>query len=328
MTSTTPPDIDEIMLIQPNNVTFGQYQISEIQENVLTLIAEQLQSYMVNNGNISRDLFNQPFVEIVCDEAGGKNNKTRVKKEISKLIEKRFKFNWPNKQLKKEIETEGVIITTFHDIKQTNRVQVTFNPWAIPFLVYYGEGVGGTIFNKLISMKLRSTYVKRIYKILCSQRDRAEYFLTLDGFRERLGIPDSYDNSKIIERILDPAKEEINNSASDVGFEYELICRKPTKGRKPKADTIIFKIISDKTKLDEAPNFLVYNYVYRWLGFCFGTTSSKAQDFTDKLKETLKIQEVYRRAAYYDEQITKGKMTREHCQNALKKMLREEYGMK
>ena len=33
-----PPTEEEIMLIQPNNVTFGQYNVSEWQENLLTLI--------------------------------------------------------------------------------------------------------------------------------------------------------------------------------------------------------------------------------------------------------------------------------------------------
>ena len=37
-----PPTEEEIMLIQPNNVTFGQYNISEWQENLLTLISDKL----------------------------------------------------------------------------------------------------------------------------------------------------------------------------------------------------------------------------------------------------------------------------------------------
>lgn len=40
----TPPTEEEIMLIQPNNVTFGQYNISEWQENLLTLISDKLQN--------------------------------------------------------------------------------------------------------------------------------------------------------------------------------------------------------------------------------------------------------------------------------------------
>lgn len=42
----TPPTEEEIMLIQPNNVTFGQYNISEWQENLLTLISDNFKTYV------------------------------------------------------------------------------------------------------------------------------------------------------------------------------------------------------------------------------------------------------------------------------------------
>ena len=47
----TPPTEEEIMLIQPNNVTFGQYNISEWQENLLTLISDKLQKHMTRKKN-------------------------------------------------------------------------------------------------------------------------------------------------------------------------------------------------------------------------------------------------------------------------------------
>ena len=40
-----PPTEEEIMLIQPNNVTFGQYNVSEWQENLLTLIGDKIQKH-------------------------------------------------------------------------------------------------------------------------------------------------------------------------------------------------------------------------------------------------------------------------------------------
>ena len=44
MTEFIPPTDKEIMLIQPHNVTFGQYSISEWQENLLVLCGEWLQN--------------------------------------------------------------------------------------------------------------------------------------------------------------------------------------------------------------------------------------------------------------------------------------------
>ena len=75
-----------------------------------------------------------------------------------------------------------VVITTVHNIKGTNRVALTLNPWAIPFLLYYGTGVGGTRYGKNIALTLRGNYTKRLYKIICSQRDRREYYYSIDQF--------------------------------------------------------------------------------------------------------------------------------------------------
>lgn len=328
MTVKIPNTIEEIMLIQPNNMTFGQYHISEVQENILTLISDQIQDHITTNKKIPRDIFQQPYVEIVCDEAGGMNNKAKVKKEIAKLSEKKFQFRWLNKEIHKTVESEGVLITTYHDIKGSNKLVINFNAWAIPFMIYYGEGVGGTIFNKAVALRLRGQYTKRIYKILCSQRDRLEYYYPLGKFKEEMGIPNSYDNTKIVERILEPSKVAISESSSDVKFDYELICRKQIKGRKKKADTVLFKITSPQTRMKEEPDFLVFSYVFRWMQWVFGTSSSKAQEITDKLKDNGWINDIYKRACYYDDKLSNGNMTKMHCINSLKKMLQDEYSIK
>ena len=51
-----------------------------------------------------------------------------------------------------------------------------------------------------------------------------------------------YSNAQIDQKILRPAKERIKESGSDVWFDYQLICKYPIKGRKPKADTVVFNI--------------------------------------------------------------------------------------
>ena len=143
------------MLIQPNNVTFGQYSVTEWQENLLTLISDQIQQHMTREKQLPKDLFNQPVVEIKCDEAGGKNNKSKVLKEAIAMMRKNFSFRWVHPNIHQTVETFGVVITTVHNIKGTNRVALTLNPWAIPFLLYYGTGVGGTRYGKNIALTLR-----------------------------------------------------------------------------------------------------------------------------------------------------------------------------
>lgn len=72
-----PPTEEEVMLIQPNNVTFGQYSVTEWQENLLTLISDQIQQHMTREKQLPKDLFNQPVVEIKCDEAGGRTTRAK-----------------------------------------------------------------------------------------------------------------------------------------------------------------------------------------------------------------------------------------------------------
>ena len=227
-----PPTEEEVMLIQPNNVTFGQYSVTEWQENLLTLISDQIQQHMTREKQLPKDLFNQPVVEIKCDEAGGKNNKSKVLKEAIAMMRKNFSFRWVHPNIHQTVETFGVVITTVHNIKGTNRVALTLNPWAIPFLLYYGTGVGGTRYGKNIALTLRGNYTKRLYKIICSQRDRREYYYSIDQFCKDLEIPASYSNAQIDQKVLRPAQTRIKESEADVWFDYKFICKTPKKGAK------------------------------------------------------------------------------------------------
>lgn len=324
-----PPTEKEIMLIQPHNVTFGQYNISEWQENLLTLISDKLQKHMTREEELPRDLFNQPYVTIKCDEAGGKNHKTMVLKEALDLTKKVFSFRWVHPKIHKTIETTGAIITTIHNIKGTNQVMLNINPWAIPFLIYYGVGVGGTRYSKCLALGLRGNYTKRIYKIICSQRDRKEYYYNINQFRKDLEIPEVYSNSQIAQKILVPAKERIKESGSDVWFDFELICRHPIKGRKRKADTIVFTINTLHPREAGGEQFEQYSFVYRWVFNAMNNPADdRAQKAVDKICDLGRLKEVYERCCYYDDRVCNGTQSRMHAQNALLKMLREEFKIK
>lgn len=324
------PTVDEIMLIQPNNMTFGKYKISAMQENILTLISDRLQAFVTRNIDIPKDIFRQPYVEIHCDDAGGMNNKAKVKQEALDLCNKTFAFKW-NHPYHKAVETEGVLITTVHNIKRSNSIIVNFNIWAIPFLIYYGTGVGGTRFNKGVALSFSSVYTKRLYKIICSKRDLKEFYYNIVSFREDLAIPASYDNAKIEERILKASMESINDSSSDVNFTYKMICRNKAKGKKPKHDTIVLFMQSKETKASKKARMTMYNEVYRWMCNIYKNKyeSDKALEITDKLEGLEVIERVHGRIKYYDDMITSGKngMTTAKAYNSLAVMLYEEYSI-
>ena len=119
--------IKNLMLLQPDNVTFGQFSVTERQENILTLITDQLQRFMTRGDDIPIDLFGEPYVVIKCDEAAGRNNKRAVIKEALDLAKKTFAFRWRPAGSARGVKTYGTIITTVHDHIGSNFITLNFN---------------------------------------------------------------------------------------------------------------------------------------------------------------------------------------------------------
>lgn len=319
-------NIDKLMLMQPNNITFGEYSYSSIQENILTLAIEALQKHATKEKLLQTDLWGQPTITVVCDEAAGDNNKNLVVKAVKDMVKKPFNFKWVHPNMGKVVETGGVVFTTWHNIIGSNRIELTLNVWAIPYLVYYGVGVGGTRFNKSIALNLQGEYTKRIYKMVCRWHDQLSFPYPLSSLRKDLDIPDSYDNTKIETVVLKPAVEKITESGSDITFEYELICKNKIKGRKPKADTIIFKIINKNPKEAGGAQFETYKDVFNFLSGCWSINkSSKLHEIVDKLCSMGVLDKVSKRIEYYQTQIKNDDLTLEHARNKIKKMLKDEY---
>lgn len=168
--------------------------------NLLTLISDQIQQHMTRENNC---------LKTSLTSLSSRSNATKPGEEQQEQSSERgyrhdaenFSFRWVHPNIHQTVETFGVVITTVHNIKGTNRVALTLNPWAIPFLLYYGTGVGGTRYGKNIALTLRGNYTKRLYKIICSQRDRREYYYSIDQFCKDLEIPASYSNAQIDQRF-------------------------------------------------------------------------------------------------------------------------------
>lgn len=319
---------EQLMLIQPNNVTFSSYLISEWQENILTLITEQLQKHITREQLLPKDLMGQYYVEIFADEAGGLNNKTKVLAECANLADKSFSFRWIHPTIHRTIKTRGHIITTIHDVENTNRITINLNPWAIPVLLYAGAGVGGTYFDKPVALGLRGNYTKKIYKIVCSQRDKISYDYDLEQFKHDMCISLDKDNYYLKKHILTPAMERIKASNSDVWFEFELKARKKVVGKKPKADVIVFRIMSKNPHKAGGDQFDQYRYVYSKVSNALNNpTTSSTRDIVDKVSKEGRLDFVYNRCRYYDNEVYEGRMVKAKAENSLLKMLREDFGV-
>ncbi len=320
-------EITELMLLQTNDMTFGQFTVSEWQDNILTLMTEQLQKHMTTEQQLQTDLFGEPYVTIACDEVGGKNHKAMVLKEARGLREKVFSYRWVSPKTHRTIETSGVIVTTIHDDKGTNNITLNFNKWAIPFLIYYGKGVGGTWFSKNVSLQLRGDKTKRLYRVICSQRDKTEFYYSIKQFREDFMIGDSYTNASIKKHILDPARDRIKESNADVWFDYEMITRYPkNNGRKPMADTIVFHIKTTKATNGTSQHERNAT-VHRWLMIAFDHDLFKVEKAWNVVLNSSRLGEIYNRLVYWEDQISAGNMTTPHVKNSFKKLLRDDFNL-
>lgn len=332
----------ELMTIQPNNVTFGQYEVSSIQENILTAISDFLQPRMTNNKGVVNDLMTTSDsmkdmeITINCNEVGGKNNKKRVTKEAKDLMSKQFSFRWVVPGTTQNVETTGVVVTTVHDLKGTSVLKLSVNKWAIPYLIYYGKGVGGTLFSKQIALNLRGKYAKRIYKIICSQRDRSVFEYSIKQFCADFEVPKNYDNAHIKSKILEPARKSIAESHSDVNFDYEFITKKRSKSAtKPVADTIVFNITprsiplplpQDKIEELRKESQRDYTYAYAWMKRISGDDNDLAvMRAVDNLQASGHIGKFVEKCKYYDDQVNLGKCQMIYARNVLAKILREDY---
>ena len=322
------PSINDLILLQPKSVTFGQYDISEWQENILTLITESLQKHLTKEKPLNTDLFGEPYVVVKCDEAGGTNNKAKVIASAKDLISKVFSFQWKSKN-GKNVKSTGTIITTIHDVEGSNNLTINFNKWAIPFLLYYGEGSGGGLFSKNIALTLRGNMTKRIYKMISAYKDKTYYEYPIETFRKDFNVSKSYSNYLIGKKILEPAMKRIKESNSDVWFDYELKTKyKQNNGRKPKADTIVFHI-KTTAATQGTDQFRRNETIRRWVDIAFDhPTDNKTITTTDKIISSDKCEMFFNKCIYYDDQITAGKMTTQHVKNTLLKILRDEFNIR
>lgn len=319
--------IRALTLLQPKSIVFGQYEFSEIQENILTLIIEQLQKFMTKDevepmANLSMNLFGQAYIEIDCEEAGGERNKAIVLRNAKDLTNKKVNYTYTSPKDGRVVEHYGNMISAVETIKGTNLVRIIVDNGAIPFLLYYGRGVGATLFDKRIALRLRGSKVKRLYKMICSYADKGRYEYPIDKFIEDFELGPGYTNKEIKKYIMDVAKKKIDEIGSDVTFDYEMVTLHPlNNGRKPKADTIVFYIKSAKRKSEQQMN--EHNYIYNMLQWVFGY-SSDAVKYYDKIIESGQAEHYRKKLEYYDDLVSAGKMTPEHAKNTIKKILRDE----
>ena len=111
-----------------------------------------------------------------------------------------------------EIETKDyidqfVLFPTFRISKKTGTLTVRINQ---DYAYLLNDFSNFTEFGLANFIKLSSKYVKFLYKELMQFKSTGKLYLTIEDFRKKLDIPDSYSFSKIKDRILVPSFKDFS----------------------------------------------------------------------------------------------------------------------
>jgi plasmid replication initiation protein len=310
-------------LVQPNKVTSARYDYSAVQENVVTAIISAIQGYMSQEKLIQTDLFGNPMVRVQARDIAAGNNKAYVLKQLKDLRKKDIDFTWTHPETGKEIDTNTGLINSYHSIRDSDEIDIEISKWAIPYLLYWGKGTGGTIYERSTAMTLKGEYTKRLYKQCCRWKDKGGFTMDLDEFRQWLHIEDKYpDPIDLKRRVLDPAKKRLKDEA-DVYFEYSF-----SKIKSRSYNVITFKVFNvgtDKQKSDAASQEYKEAYIMLtrlWPNY----ESDKAMQVADKISERGQLKQVLDRLIRLDDDLTQGKLNgMPHYAATAKKILKEDY---
>lgn len=284
---------EAINLVQPNKVTSARYNFSEREENILTLMIEALQKHMSRKHVIDTDLFGNPLLTIDVSTIGENARKSDYWKASKSLLTKTFSFEWYHKEFKCKVDTEGVLISTIHNYRDSNKIRLTLNTWAIPYLLYWGKGVGGTIFEKTIALKLNGEYTKRMYKLCKRFEDKGGFTMSVQHFREMFKLENKYKLiTNLQARVLNPARDRMKEGA-EIYFEYNL----SKIGGSRSYNQITFHITGNNTNLKKSEKTELYSIVYNVLCLAYpNTKSDRAMVICDKLAERPeKLAQIYNR---------------------------------
>jgi plasmid replication initiation protein len=272
-----------IELVQPNKVTNARYRYNETQENILTLMIDAIQLHMTRERPIQTDLFGEPIIRINANELGKGNyyNKKRLLKYVEDLRMKPISFEWKHPDTKKTVRTTTGLISSWHNYTDSPYVELTISKWAIPYLLYWGKGVGGTVFSKLIALKLPGEHTKRLYKLCKRWEDRGGFSMPLSELRQTLMLENKYIALKDFKKwVLEPAKKKMKEMA-DVYFEYSL----EKVGGSRSYNFIHFAIHPNDKHLDDNKSEM-YQLVYMMLTVAYPMVkSNRARHIADTVSQ-------------------------------------------
>lgn len=259
-------------IMQPKSVTFGSYKFSSWQINCLVNIIDKLQPAMsadIKWLTANFDEFKKKLplskdgtleIEVALSDIERNRHGAPVLNEIKKLYNQNVMYTYVDEETNEVFHRTCRLIQTMDLNDEGTKVKLGIPVPALRWLIYYGKGVGGTLFDKRSVLAIDGTYAKRIFQFLSSYHKKRIWEVSIEELTHDLSTPD-YTAQDFERRVLLPAKIELaNNPESRLMFKYCLVSKGKyaRRGRK-KLDTVIFKIY-DKKYRDECEDFETDNW--------------------------------------------------------------------
>lgn len=133
-------------------------------------------------------------------------------------------------------DVEFLIFTSRKIIKETREIVVTVNPDYFFLVKDFADEF--TKFPLKVGNSFNKYYTIDIYKFLRQYADTGVWAVTVEDFKKYLNIPEVYGATKIREKIIEPAIEELKPYYSELSF-VEVYKRK----KKVSVDVKRFRLI-------------------------------------------------------------------------------------
>ena len=215
---------------QPNRITDSIYDYSLIQEKLFNTVIFQLQDSIkisYRNEDYQQltiwkniDTENQINIKIPLRDITKPNHYDSVKVALKKLASIVVEIPVKNNKLR----ITGLLTAEIPEIPDYNStIDIFIQRSVAKYLVEidkdaYGKPIQWTYFMYQIAQSATNKYTSRIYKKLCSWKQKGGFTISLVEFRQWLNLGDKYDRfSNIKKAILIPVQNDLTGKA-DVWF--------------------------------------------------------------------------------------------------------------
>lgn len=218
-------------MFQPNRVTNAVYDYSLIQEKIFNAVMFRLQDAIKLSlkGNDYKQLTlfkefendNQIKLSIPLKEISIPQHYKYVKDSIKQLASIVVEIPYTDKKTnEKRLKISGLLEADIPvESNRSSSVDIFINKDIAHLLIeieqnQFGQPVQYTRFIYEIAQNATNKYTSRIYKLICSWRKKGGFTISLEEFKEQLGIESKYKYfNDIKKRILLPVQEELFEKA-------------------------------------------------------------------------------------------------------------------